>query len=91
MHRNQLLVLLYGKLQFVLQFGRKKKKFRGAQQSASGAASGETDAETAKTAQKVDDEEEEEDDEDDEDVSKYKLDSDEEVFVFSGNVLNALM
>ena len=36
-----------------------------------------------KTAEKVDDEEEEEeDDDDDEDVSKYKLDSDEEVFVF---------
>lgn len=83
MHGNQLPVLLYVELQFVRQFGRKKKKFRGAQPTASGAASGETDAETVKTAEKVDDEEEEEeDDDDDEDVSKYKLDSDEEVFVF---------
>jgi len=45
----------------------------------SSAVSAESDVGVAQPAAKVDEEEEEEDEGDDEDVSKYKLDSDEEV------------
>ena len=73
----------------VWQFGRKKKKFRGAPTTTPSAVATESDAavvtaaaENVKDAdEKADGEDDDDDDDEEEDVSKYKLDdSDDEVW-----------
>lgn len=65
---------------YSMQFGRKKKKFRGPQ---SAIPVEENPVSSGKKEVEDDGEEEEEEEGDDKDISKYKLDSDDEVCLAS--------